>query len=154
MFKFLYLFGLLAVFSVHVPPSESREPLDNSCRNQANTPMMLPENFTVTDQNGDGPVGPRVLPTVNRYQGADGGYVAFYTRNPHIGLYSVGGGIYVVGQVRLQGEYWGRIFQPAGYEGEDISAEQVFKDLADEVFPQCKGGCWAGGDTGGWLGRH
>ncbi|KPQ35201.1 MAG: hypothetical protein ACLFM4_10760 [Phormidium sp.] len=147
MLKQTILLGCLLIISNTIPVSASpvlalEEPT-----------MMLPEEFTVTVQDANGRSVQRVLPTVNRYQGEDGGYIAFYSRNPEIGVYSVGGGIYVVGQVRLQGEYWGRIFQPAGYEGEDISAEQVFKDLADEIFPQCNGGCWAGGDTGGWLGR-
>ncbi|AFW97183.1 hypothetical protein ANA_P10014 (plasmid) [Anabaena sp. 90] len=94
----------------------------------------------------------RILPTVNLYLGKDGGYIAIYSRNAVHGVYSVGGGIYVIGQIRLQGKYIGRIFHPAGYEGQDISAAEEFKQLADETFPSCQGDCWAGGDTGGWFG--
>ncbi|WP_017306158.1 hypothetical protein [Spirulina subsalsa] len=112
---------------------------------------MLPEDFTVDVTQSDGTVESRILPTVNRYLGEDGGYIAIYSRNPDISVYGVGGGIYVVGQIRLQGRYIGQIFHPMGYEGQDISAATAFKQLADEVFPECEGGCWAGGDTGGFF---
>ncbi|MHC5723142.1 MAG: hypothetical protein ACYT04_36310 [Nostoc sp.] len=94
----------------------------------------------------------KILPTVNRYQGKDGGYIAIYSHNSVSGVYSVGGGIYVIGQIRLKGKYIGRIFHPAGYEGQEISAAEEFKQLADETFESCQGDCWAGGDTGGWFG--
>jgi hypothetical protein len=119
---------------------------------------MLPEDFRV--YVGEGVVinhpspgyQERILPTVNRYQGKDGGYIAIYSYNASQGVYSLGEGIYVIGQIRLQGKYIGRIFHPMGYEGEDISAAEEFKQLADETFPACQGDCWAGGDTGGWFG--
>ena len=57
-----------------------------------------------------------------------------------------------VPEIRLQGKYIGRIFHPAGYEGQDISAAEELKQLADETFSACQGDCWAGGDTGGWFG--
>lgn len=94
----------------------------------------------------------KILPTVNRYQGKDGGYIAVYSHNSVSGVYSIGGDIYVIGQIRLKGKYIGRIFHPAGYEGQDISAAEEFKQLADETFESCQGDCWAGGDTGGWFG--
>ncbi len=79
----------------------------------------------------------RILPTVNRYQGNDGGYIAIYSRNPSQGVYSVGDDIYVIGQIRLQGKYIGRILHPAGYEEQDISAVEEFKRLADENLSVC-----------------
>lgn len=94
----------------------------------------------------------RSLPTVNNYTGPDGGYIAYYSRNEEGGVYSVGDGIYVMGQIRLRGQYINRIFHPYGYENKDISTVQEFKDLCNQTFPVCKGGCWAGGDTGGWFG--
>jgi hypothetical protein len=54
-----------------------------------------------------------------------------------------------VGQVRLRGKYHGRVFHPWGYQGQDISTAQEFKDLCRELFG-VEG--WAGGDTGGWFG--
>ncbi|MDA0210555.1 MULTISPECIES: hypothetical protein [Desertifilum] len=121
-------------------------------------PYWLPEDFRVytnggiVTNNAGGMQGfeGRILPTVNQYRGEDGGYVAFYSRDPTKAVYSVGGGIYVVGQIRLKGRYKGRIFHPEGYENQDISAAQEFKELCFKTFG-VQG--WAGGDTGGWFGR-
>jgi hypothetical protein len=120
----------------------------------------LPPNFTVyatesgTVVNVPAPgTHPVTLPTRNLYSGRGGGYVACYSRNAAHSAYSVGGGIYVVGQMRLRGHYDGRIFQPHGYAGKDISAESHFKQLCGEALAACRrGACWAGGDTGGWFG--
>ncbi len=58
-----------------------------------------------------------------------------------------------MGQVRLRGDYDGRIFQPRGYRGADISALPRFKRMCGRALPSCRhDGCWAGGDTGGWFG--
>jgi hypothetical protein len=51
----------------------------------------------------------RVLPTVNQYTSPDGGYIACYSHNEEGAAYSVGDGIYVMGQIRLQGQYINRI---------------------------------------------
>lgn len=122
-------------------------------------PYWLPEDFCVYI-NAAGSVGThaiekegveaRILPTVNQYRGEDGGYVAFYSRDPAKAVYSVGDGIYVVGQIRMKGKYIGRIFHPEGYEDQDISAAPAFKELCRTTFA-VQG--WAGGDTGGWFGR-
>ncbi len=93
------------------------------------------------------------LPTVNLYQGPEGGYAACYSHQERGSAYSVGSDIYVMGQVRLRGDYDGRIFQPEGYRGRDISAAPKFKQICGEALPACHAdGCWAGGDTGGWFG--
>ncbi|CAD5990225.1 hypothetical protein PCC9214_05744 [Planktothrix tepida] len=122
-------------------------------------PYWLPEDFRVFTSDsgivgiasgGGQEVEPRILPTVNQYKGADGGYVAFYSRDPANAVYSVGGGIYVVGQIRLKGRYIGRIFHPEGYLNQDISAVSEFKALCRKTFG-VEG--WAGGDTGGWFGK-
>jgi len=122
-------------------------------------PYWLPEDFRVYT-NGQGVVGThpgkgqglesRILPTVNQYTGNDGGYVAFYSRDPAKAVYSVGGGIYVIGQMRLKGRYIGRIFHPHGYENQDISVAPEFKELCRNTFA-VEG--WAGGDTKGWFGE-
>ncbi|HYW21372.1 MAG TPA: C1 family peptidase [Nodularia sp. (in: cyanobacteria)] len=123
------------------------------------TVNMLPEDFKVY-VGSDGTVNnvpmpgyeERILTSINKYTGLDGGYIACYSRNKEGSVYSVGDGIYVMGQIRLQGQYIKRIFYPQGYENQDISAAQEFKDLCNETFPACKGDGWAGGDTGGWFG--
>jgi hypothetical protein len=110
----------------------------------------LPEEGVAVGKGGNpGIRGAKPLPVVNRYRGPDGGYIALYTRDRKKAVYTVGGGIYVVGVVRLKGEYVGRVFHPHGYLNQDISVAQEFKDLCRELF-DVEG--WAGGDTGGWFG--
>lgn len=95
----------------------------------------------------------RHLPTFNFYEGKDGGYVAIYTRNTDAGVYGVGGGIYVMGQIRVQGHYHGRIFIPQGYKpGDNITQDSKILDLCNHYFPHMAGSMWLGGDTGGWFG--
>jgi hypothetical protein len=95
----------------------------------------------------------KTLPTVNEFIGYPGCYVAAYSRRKEKSVYSVGGGIYVMGQVRAPGSYQGRICLPVGYEKVDISADFNFKLFLAKVLPSaCEEGCWAGGDTGGWFG--
>ncbi|QFS51375.1 hypothetical protein [Nostoc sphaeroides] len=123
------------------------------------TDYLLPEDFRVYVSPSGAIVNwpapgyiEKILPTVNKYVLRDGGYIACYSRNQQGSIYSVGGGIYVMGQIRLQGRYSGRIFQPKGYEGKDISGAQEFKTLCNQTFPAALSSAWAGGDTGGWFG--
>lgn len=118
---------------------------------------LLPESFSVYVQNNVVINHPqegfekRILPTRNLFRGSPGGYIACYSHNHSNSIYGVGGGIYVMGQMRLQGHYYGSVFQPQGHEGKDISRESVFKTMCNTTFYSCRGGCWAGGDTGGWF---
>ncbi len=115
-----------------------------------NSKVYVGPDNSVTNHPAPGYVE-KTLPTVNKYTGDDGGYIAVYSRDPKGSVYSIGNGIYVVGQIRLQGYYQGRIFQPRGHENQDISASQDLKNLTNEIFPGREGGTWAGGDTGGWF---
>jgi hypothetical protein len=108
--------------------------------------MPKDEGYWLPD---DFQVGANPLPIVNRFTGPRGGYIAMYSRDASKAVYCVGGDIYVVGVVRLEGTYRRRIFHPRGYLNKDISAAQEFKDLCRELFG-VEG--WAGGDTGGWFG--
>ncbi len=79
------------------------------------------------------------------------GAIACYSYSEAGSSYSVGN-VYVMGIIDgINGRYNGRIFQPQGYENNDISAP-IFKHLCNSRFPACKNGCWAGGDTGGFYG--
>ena len=122
--------------------------------------FMLPENFqvytdgyTILNWQPDESFKEITLPTYNDYQGKDGGYVALYTRDPEAGLYGVGDGIYVMGQLRVQGHYVGRIFVPTGYEyGENITRDAKILETCKTYFPEMSNDFWVGGDTGGWFG--
>jgi hypothetical protein len=95
----------------------------------------------------------RYLPTFNHYEGPNGGYVAIYTRDPNQGVYSVGEGIYVAGQVRVEGTYNRRIFVPLGFSlADDITQDSKILEICTFYFPDLKGKMWIGGDTGGWFG--
>lgn len=120
--------------------------------------VVLPEKFTVyvdgtTVINHIAPgFEARNLPTKNTFKGTPGGYVACYSHIQSNSVYPVGADIFVMGQIRLPGQYFGRIFQPKDYQNKDISAEKKFKNICNKAFPSCQGQCWAGGDTGGWVG--
>ena len=120
---------------------------------------ILPENFKVYFRDNVVVNVPypdfeeKTLPTVNKFIGYPGCYVAAYSRRKEKSVYSVGGGMYVMGQVRVPGSYKERICLPVGYEKADISADPQFKLIFSQILPSaCKEGCWAGGDTGGWFG--
>lgn len=95
----------------------------------------------------------RTLPVYNLYTDTPGCYIAAYSHNENEGVYSVGGDIYVMGMVRVEGTYEGRVCQPASYENEDISSVEYFKEMFSEYISGCEGNtCWAGGDTSGFIG--
>ena len=77
------------------------------------------------------------------------GYIACYCNCPETGLYQVDSNIYFIGVLKEAGKYDDHlIFQPKGYEGQDISAAPYFKKICTNAFPGCgPNGCWAGGDT-------
>ena len=122
-------------------------------------PFFLPEDFQVYVNNNVVVNWPapgfaaKTLPTFNHYTGPDGGYVAIYTRNADQAVYSVGNGIYVAGQVRVPGEYQGRIFVPQGYNlGDNITQDSELLSVCKQYLPELEGQMWVGGDTGGWFG--
>jgi len=86
------------------------------------------------------------LPIKNLYSGRGGVYIAVYSHRREGSIYSVGGNIWVRGLIRVKGIYIGNIAHPEGWKNKDISAAQIFKDLAREFF----GDGWVGGDTGGF----
>lgn len=136
-----------------------RDPIDQPVSQVEMLSCFLPEDFKVYT-NGKTVVNrpfpgfeKKTLPTFNHYMGSDGGYVAIYTHEKNGSVYGVGGGIYVVGQVRVQGEYQGRIFVPKGYNlGDNITRDPEIIEICESYFPQMKGKIWIGGDTGGWMG--
>ena len=123
-------------------------------------PYLLPEDFvvytdgqTVINWQPSQDYEARHLPTFNYYEGADGGYVAIYTRNSEAGVYRAGKSAYVMGQIRVQGHYVKRIFIPEGYKaGDNITQDPELLEICEQYFPNMAGQMWIGGDTGGWFG--
>lgn len=137
---------------------KKRSPYENDKTSKV---YMLPEDFKVyvkgnqvVNQYYDG-FDERVLPVKNHYKGVDGGYVALYTRKKEGSVYSVGGGIYVIGMVRVKGKYIGRVFYPEGYqEGANITQDKAILEICHNYFPSHRGALWIGGDTGNWYGNQ
>lgn len=123
--------------------------------------IILPTPFPVYIQDGIVVNHPApgfsaiLLPTNNDFIDVPGCYIACYSHDAINGVYSVGNNIYVNGQIRVSGKYYGRICIPAGYLNRDISKATTFKQLCTNKIKSCgTADCWAGGDTGGWLGIH
>lgn len=95
----------------------------------------------------------RLLPTRNLFKSTPGCYIACYSKQNTGSIYEVGAGIQVMGQVRVKGNYEGRICRPAEHQQDDISVLQKFKEICANNIKSCGPNCWAGGDTGGWFGR-
>ena len=119
---------------------------------------MLPEDFKVYVKGNQVVNQPyagfeqKTLPVKNHYKGADGGYVAVYSKKQQGSVYSVGGGIYVIGMVRVKGAYIGTIFYPEGYkQGDNITQDANILAICNNYFPAHKGQLWIGGDTGGFY---
>ena len=120
--------------------------------------QLLPSPFPVFLIDGQGVINhpvpgaeKKMLPTDNTYKDSSGCYIACYSHNK--GIYRASDSIYVLGQVRVPGEYQSRVCQPSDYQGQDISQVQKFSILCADKIAGCdNGSCWAGGDTGGWFG--
>lgn len=94
----------------------------------------------------------RLLPSVNLIIEKPGCYVACYSTNPDKGVYAIQKDIYVVGQIRVRGQYEGKNCVPEDYEGMDIGPETHFKELCSKTFNCIGDSCWANGNTGEWFG--
>ncbi len=122
---------------------------------------LLPPQYKVYFKDGSGVANQpftgateKTLPTKNEFKGKPGCYIACYSRSPIESVYTVSKGIFVMGQIRVEGSYAQRVCQPKGFENKDISKETAFKDKCAANLPHACGQskCWAGGDTGGWFG--
>lgn len=94
----------------------------------------------------------KILPTVNLYLFNPGCYVMCYTNSQDRGIYSVAQDTYTIGQIRVKGEYSGRVCVPFEYNKPDLETSETFKDLCSKTFKCIGSSCWAGGDTGAWFG--
>ncbi|HET6344171.1 MAG TPA: hypothetical protein VFH51_04520 [Myxococcota bacterium] len=111
------------------------------------------DGHTVINQPGPG-LEEKPFPTINDFTGNPGCYVACYSRNEAESVYAVASDVFVIGQIRVPGEYRRRVCQPRGLHDQDISANRDMKAKCSEALPDgCSDdSCWTGGDTGGWFG--
>ena len=94
--------------------------------------------FIVSSTNAFHRLRPR--PDIKLYDGPDVGRVICFHHSSLSETSTI-----PVGFLEIQGEYVNSIFQPHGYEGQDISSIQYFKDLCNNNISDCQGQCWAGG---------
>jgi len=81
-----------------------------------------------------------------------GCYIACHSTNPDKAVYAISPKIFVIGLIRIQGQYEGQFCRPKDYEKAEIRDEVIFKEICSKTF-QCIGNsCWAGGDTGKLFG--
>lgn len=110
------------------------------------------ENTSISDIPFEGATE-KTLPTHNTYSGTPGCYVTCYSRKEKQSIYPLNNHTYVMGQLRLPGQYNGAQCQPTGFENRDLSGLGRFKDMCEKEFPtQCAhSSCWASGETGQWF---
>ncbi len=94
----------------------------------------------------------RCIPVLNDFLRTPGCYVACYSHNPDKSVYSVAANIYMIGYIRVRGNYIGKTCVPENYENTDIKGEKHFKELCSKSFSCIGNSCWADGTTGFWFG--
>ena len=94
------------------------------------------------------------LPTVNSWLADPGCYVTCHTKDETVGVYAVGNGTYVVGQMRIPGYYDkdGMCVTRLKPE-EDMATSRRFKYMCNVSFnvPCQRESCWAESKTGQWF---
>lgn len=121
--------------------------------------ILLPDPFRIYEQNGvllnhSYPGYSKIqLPANSDYSSVPGCYIVCYSHDKQSGVYGVDANTYVNGLVRVAGYYHNRICLPDGEIYPDISKLGWFDHLCSEKLRSCiYNDCWAGNDTGAWLG--
>jgi len=94
------------------------------------------------------------LPTVNSWLADPGCYVTCHTKDETVGVYAVGNGTYVVGQMRIPGHYdKDGMCVTKLKKDEDMATSRRFKYMCNVSFnvPCQRESCWAEAKTGQWF---
>jgi hypothetical protein len=153
---FLTVSFLLGCQSIHSNSEKNSSVVANPNK------TILPDQFPVyvlgTTVSRLPPPGPfpgftqKILPTDNTYKGNPGCYIICYSHDENGSIYPISEHIFVMGQIRILGQYQQRICVPKGYEHSNISTLKNFNKLCALKIASCqKNNCWTGGDTGGWF---
>lgn len=156
-FKILLMTSLLFLSSTLFAKASIHKPSDQSAASSSNQNFLSSPFPVYTDGhtaiNHPAPgFTKKDLPTNNDYMGQSGCYIACYSHKSKHAVYPVDSDTYVMGQIRVAGEYQGYNCVPKHFKGKDIGSEIRFKRLCKKKIRACGKHCWAGGDTGGWLG--
>lgn len=95
---------------------------------------------------------PKIIPNINLFINTPACYIACYSTNPDKGAYSVSPDAYLVGQIRVEGSYQGKVCYPKDITQPIFSNEKRLTELCSKAFKCIGNSCWAGGTTGQWFG--
>jgi hypothetical protein len=161
-FSFWLFMVILCTQSSFVYAKYTGSPIQN--RNQVIDPSsrLLPTNLRIyllqgggATINKEGSTGEeRLLPTVNSWWLANPGcYIACTTSDETQSVYPLGNGTYVVGQIRVPGQYKDGLCVPRLKKDEDLGSSKGYKYLCNVKFnvPCKEESCWAEAKTGQWF---
>jgi hypothetical protein len=94
----------------------------------------------------------KIIPNINLFRNAPGCYLACYSTDVHKGVYPVSSDAYLVGQIRVEGQYQGKVCYPKDITQPFFSDEKSLTELCSKSFKCIGNSCWAGGTTGQWFG--
>lgn len=121
---------------------------------------ILPEEFKVyykknvgVSQKAFKGSSEKLIPTSNSFEGNPGCYIACYSKNNLHGIYPVDQKTYLVGQIRVKGNYQNAMCVPTGYTDKDYRQAKEFKTQCEAEFPEaCENqSCWISGQTADWF---
>lgn len=127
----------------------------------ATDPSVLPEQFKIYYDPKLGiskkvykGAAEKVILNNNDVKDGQGCYVSCFSKNAKDAVYPVDTNVYLMGQIRVQGQYQNGNCLPKGFEDKDVRASKEFKAKCEEAFPErCeKDSCWASGsNTANWF---
>lgn len=128
----------------------------------ATDPSVLPEQFKVyynpklgiSKKVYKGATEKVILTNNENVKDGQGCYVSCFSKNAKDAVYPVDTNVYLMGQIRVQGQYHNGNCLPKGFEDKDVRASKEFKAKCEEAFPErCeKDSCWASGsNTANWF---
>lgn len=96
---------------------------------------------------------PVEMPVRDASEGAPSCYIACATHDKRGSLYAPDANTFVVGAVRVMGNYQDGQCRPGGIERGDLAADSRLSELCGVAIPAvCEGKrCFASGDTGHWV---
>jgi hypothetical protein len=95
---------------------------------------------------------PRRIKVANIAIKHPGCYISCHSTNPDKAVYQVAPRIYVIGFIRIRGQYEGPFCRPKDYEKAQIRDEVIFKEICSKTFECIGNSCWAGPNTGELFG--
>ena len=102
-----------------------------ACLSHAFNVEYLPRRFKVyrneagvVQQKPEAGFVAKIIPNINLFRNAPGCYLACYSSDPNKGVYPVSSDAYLVGQIRVEGEYRGKVCYPKDIDQPIFSTEK------------------------------